>query len=93
VSSQRGIAIAIAFFSHFADPVWLKIFSSGAFKSQSKRKSAAIVRHRAITASSHNSKKRHQFVRKSHATCIVRIADISFMENTFLFFEFRLMTV
>jgi hypothetical protein len=34
-----------------------------------------------------------EFARKLHATCIVRIADISFMYDTsVIIFEFRLMT-
>jgi hypothetical protein len=35
-----------------------------------------------------------QIARKLHATCIVRLADISFMYNTsVIIFEFRVMTV
>jgi arginine/lysine/ornithine decarboxylase len=39
------------------------------------------VRHHAITASLHNSKKEHQLARKLHATCIVRLADSSLLLN------------
>jgi hypothetical protein len=53
-------------------------FSSGAFKSHSKRRSAAIVRHRAITVIA-QFEEGTQLARKLHATCIVRLADINFV--------------
>jgi hypothetical protein len=79
VSAQRGIAMVqlVCFLTLLT--LFAQKCLSGAFKSQSKRRSAAIVRHHVIAALLHNSKKEHQLARKLHATCIVRIADISFM--------------
>jgi hypothetical protein len=82
VSAQRGIAIVqlVCFLTLLT--TFAQKFLSGAFNEDT----AAI-----ITASLHNAKKEHQLARKLHATCIVRIADISFMENTsVIIFVFRL---
>jgi hypothetical protein len=68
--AARNCNRAIGLFSHFADPVCSKPFEwcMRAFKSQSKRRSAAIVRHHALTASLHNSKKNPSL----HVNCTPR---------------------
>jgi hypothetical protein len=88
--AARNCNGGIGLFSHLADPVcsmfahnlveWCLAHSNHS-QNEDQKPSCAIVRHRAIPASLDNSKEQ-QFARKLHATCIVRIADISFMENT-----------
>jgi hypothetical protein len=79
VSAQRGIAIVelVCF------PTLLTLFGSKyfqvvrmrAFKSQSKRRSATPRNYGLIAQFEEGT----QLTRKLHATCIVRLADISFM--------------
>jgi hypothetical protein len=76
--AARNCNSGIGVFSHFADPVWLKIFSGGA---------PAIVHH-AITASLHNSKEEHSL----HVNCTPRALYVYWgnysVEETFWMWEF-----
>jgi hypothetical protein len=83
VRAQRGIAIVeFGLLSHFADPVWLKIFSSGACCCIQITVKTKITRHCAPPRNYGliaQFEEGTQLARKLHTTCIVRLADISFM--------------
>jgi hypothetical protein len=89
VSAQRGIAIVQLFVFSRCWPWLLKMLLSD-IQNEDQQPLCATAQLRPH----YNSEKEHHLARNLHATCIVRIVDISVTQNTsVIIFVFRLMNV